>query len=103
MLSNYDVGVILYKPLIDNFKYNAPNKLFEYLVCGLEVWFPGNLLGILPYQKAHPLKVFALDFTNLEGKNAEWITSSRGKDKEANPSYIATNGFAPFFHELAKL
>src|SRR5690606_13517669 len=35
LLTNYDVGVILYKPLIDNFKYNAPNKLFEYMACGL--------------------------------------------------------------------
>ncbi len=49
LLSRYDIGVILYRVKTDNFRYNAPNKLFEYLNCGLHVWFPRDMEGILPY------------------------------------------------------
>lgn len=38
----YDVGVILYNGHIANYVFNAPNKLFEYLACGLDVWSPSN-------------------------------------------------------------
>lgn len=38
LLPGYDIGVILYKGLSANFRYNAPNKFFEYLACGLNVW-----------------------------------------------------------------
>jgi hypothetical protein len=46
---NYDLGLILYKGHNLNYTYNAPNKLFEYLSCGLNVWFPIEILGCEPY------------------------------------------------------
>lgn len=49
MAVNYDVGLVLYKGHNLNYIYNAPNKLFEYLACGLSVWVPKNLLGCAPY------------------------------------------------------
>ncbi|MDH7463670.1 hypothetical protein QEG73_20385 [Chitinophagaceae bacterium 26-R-25] len=42
-LEAYHVGVILYKGHIPNYIYNAPNKLFEYHVCGLDCWFPNQM------------------------------------------------------------
>jgi hypothetical protein len=67
ILCNYDVGVILYKGHIPNFIYNAPNKLFEYLACGLDVWFPLQMEGTRPYitQDVFP-KVVAVDFEKLD-------------------------------------
>jgi hypothetical protein len=69
VLNKYDVGVILYKGLSPNFVYNAPNKLFEYLACGLDVWFPQELKGAYPFIKtdSYP-KVLSVSFkdTNWE-------------------------------------
>lgn len=45
----YDIGLILYKGHNLNYIYNAPNKLFEYLACGLNVWFPDVMEGCKPY------------------------------------------------------
>lgn len=41
----YNVGLIMYKGHIKNYIYNAPNKLFEYLACGLDVWYPITMKG----------------------------------------------------------
>jgi hypothetical protein len=66
VLSGYDVGVVLYKGHIENYIYNAPNKLFEYYACGLDVWFPQIMTGSLPYvtNNSYP-KIMALDFEKL--------------------------------------
>jgi hypothetical protein len=66
VLCGYDVGVVLYKGHIDNYIYNAPNKLFEYYTCGLDVWFPEIMKGSLPYltNNSYP-KIIALDFEKL--------------------------------------
>jgi hypothetical protein len=66
VLAKYDVGVILYTGHIENYIYNAPNKLFEYMACGLDVWFPDVMKGSLPYiTKGTYPKVIAVDFTRL--------------------------------------
>ena len=66
VLSKFDVGVILYTGHIENYIYNAPNKLFEYLACGLDVWFPDVMTGSLPYiTKGTYPKVIAVDFNQL--------------------------------------
>lgn len=49
ILPRYQIGVILYKGHIENYIFNAPNKLFEYLACGLDVWFPKEMIGCKPY------------------------------------------------------
>lgn len=66
VLSAYHVGLILYKGTTKNFIYNAPNKLFEYLVCGLDVWYPQEIEGIYPYDSAVQWpKVLRLNFSAL--------------------------------------
>lgn len=70
ILINYDIGLILYKGHIPNYVYNAPNKLFEYLACGLDVWFPTKLLGSYEFlsEKESPL-VSKVNFENLDSIN----------------------------------
>ena len=46
IISQYQIGLVLYKGHIPNYIYNAPNKLFEYLACGLDVWYPICMKGI---------------------------------------------------------
>jgi hypothetical protein len=66
ILFGYEVGVILYKGHIPNCIYIAPNKLFEYLVNGLDVWYPQEMKGCAPYTtKGTYPKVIAVDFKNM--------------------------------------
>ncbi len=67
ILRQYDIGLILYKGISVNNIYNAPNKLFEYLVCGLDVWYPGEMIANHQYNSPdYWPKVLALDFLKLE-------------------------------------
>ncbi len=79
VVKNYDVGVVLYTGHLDNYIYNAPNKLFEYLACGLDVWFPSVMKGSLPYVTTHSYpKVIALDFLKLGDVDANKILDRTG-------------------------
>ncbi len=42
-LMKYDVGLVLYKGHIPNYVYNVPNKVYEYLACGLKVLCDNSL------------------------------------------------------------
>ncbi len=66
VLIQYDVGLILYKAHNQNYTYNAPNKLFEYLACGLDVWYPSVLKGPQPYntKNTYP-KVLPVNFEQI--------------------------------------
>lgn len=90
ILKDYDVGLILYKGHIPNFVYNAPNKLFEYLACGLDVWFPQEMAGCEPYitKNTHP-RVVKIDFKRLNALDFSKLIDNRNLQ------------FAPseFFHE----
>ena len=50
VLADFHVGLILYRGNTTNFIWNAPNKLFEYLACGLDVWYPPVMQGMTPYR-----------------------------------------------------
>jgi hypothetical protein len=65
VLKNYDIGIILYKGHIPNYVYNAPNKLFEYWACNLDVWFPDNMVSSLPFatKYCYP-QIIPVDFNN---------------------------------------
>lgn len=66
-LMKYNIGLILYKGTVPNFVYNAPNKLFEYYHCGLDVWYPKEMLGIHKYKQNNDTpKIFEVDFMQIE-------------------------------------
>jgi hypothetical protein len=66
LLPKYDIGVVLYKGHILNYVYNAPNKVFEYLAAGLDVWYPNEMKGCEEYRtyKTYP-EVLSVDFQQL--------------------------------------
>jgi len=79
VMAGYDVGVILYKGHIPNYIYNAPNKLFEYLACGLDIWFPAVMKGCLGFVTSgtYP-RISAVDFDEMNGLSWEELTSRSG-------------------------
>lgn len=81
VLKNKDVGLILYKAKTLNFIYNAPNKLFEYIVLGLDVWFSLEMKGCYLYKSNESPKVIAVDFKNIPESIISYY-----KDKNINIS-----------------
>ena len=61
------MGLVLYNALTDNFKFNAPNKLFEYFGCGLDVWFSSDLITSKNYiiTESYP-KIIEVDFNRID-------------------------------------
>lgn len=70
IIQDYDIGVILYKGVSENHIFSAPNKLFEYAICGLDVWFPDVLTGSSTYitSNSYP-KIISLNFSSLAHYN----------------------------------
>lgn len=89
VLARYDVGLILYRGNTENFMYNAPNKLFEYLAVGLDVWFPAHLKGVKPYanEDTHPM-VLPMDILDMQSFRATEIYAQPGKPFR-RPDYFA--------------
>lgn len=85
ILQKYDIGIILYKGHSFNYIYNAPNKLFEYFAVGLDVWFPKEMIGSIPYIRydAYP-KILSIDFKNLDILELHQLTNK--KDLLYSPS-----------------
>ena len=54
LLTQFDVGLVLYKGNTLNFVYNVPNKAFEYLACGLDVWYPPEMKGMRIFHDNFP-------------------------------------------------
>jgi len=69
ILCKYHIGLILYKAQTFNYIYNAPNKLFEYLACGLDVWYPLGMKTMQEYNSLKSSKVVELDFDHLSALN----------------------------------
>jgi hypothetical protein len=80
--SQYHIGLVLYKPHNTNYLYNAPNKLFEYLVCGLDVMLPETLLGCQPLlNRDTKPNVIAVNFENLSDSDFECVASKNQQQR----------------------
>jgi hypothetical protein len=66
LLQSNKIGLILYKCKTQNQIYAQPNKLFEYLRVGLDVWFPKEMIGCYEFQSLENTKVVCIDFNNIE-------------------------------------
>jgi hypothetical protein len=67
LLKNYDIGLVIYKPVSDNWIDNAPNKIFEYLACDLDVWFSKTMTYALRLTKEKTVpKIIPVDFEKLD-------------------------------------
>mgnify|MGYP004644214509 FL=1 len=67
LLDGYDVGLLLYRATTVNFKWNATNKLYEYLICGLDVWYPKEMTYIQQMDKTKfSLNIIEMDFERID-------------------------------------
>lgn len=67
LLRGFHVGLILYKGNTPNYIFNASNKLFEYLACGLDVIYPKQMKGVKPYATmTQQPRVIECDFENMD-------------------------------------
>lgn len=98
-LKNKDVGLILYKGNTLNYIYNAPNKLFEYLACGLDVWFPREMLGCYEYISNVNPQVLKLDFLNLKDSIEKHLITRDVKENYMN-KYSAEEATSELFQLL---
>lgn len=100
VLVQYDVGLVFYKGLVENYVFNAPNKLFEYLACGLDVLLTTKLKGALTYatSETYPVVKF-LDFENLENSNIYQLVSKSGLTKKES-TYFCENEIANYFNQI---
>jgi hypothetical protein len=62
-LVKYDVGLVLYKGHTPNYVYNVPNKVYEYLACGLGVLTSSQLTSTV---KLNHENITAVDFRKLD-------------------------------------
>lgn len=66
ILKKYDVGLVIYKPFSQNTIHAVSNKVFEYLACGLDVWFSEDMTYTLNYSRnnVYP-KIIPVNFKQL--------------------------------------
>ena len=95
LLADYDIGLILYKAHTKNYKYNATNKLFEYLVCGLKVFYPDAMLGIKPYKTEN---IIPLNFKNMT--SIDTLVPNFKTSVASATNYTAEEAFKELLHEL---
>ncbi|MDB5280370.1 MAG: hypothetical protein JWR61_5325 [Ferruginibacter sp.] len=102
ILQQYDAGVVLYKGHISNYVYNAPNKVFEYCVCGLDVWFPFVMKGTFPYKTVNSYpKVIPVDFSNLKGFNMQDAVN-KDRLQFIEPHYFCEEAFECLIADFCK-
>jgi hypothetical protein len=102
MLKNYDVGLVIYKPTSENWICNAPNKVFEYLACGLDVWFSKTMTytTMIARQKTVP-KIIPVDFEKLNKFDFEKAINRQGLSFVEN-SFYYENVYHDIYQNLNK-
>ena len=100
VLKNYDIGVILYKGHIPNYIYNAPNKMFEYYSCGLDVWFPEQMVTARRYATtdSYP-KIISIEFGALPAYKIEVLAERKGVQYLVRP-YTAQAALKELINKL---
>jgi hypothetical protein len=101
ILKQYELGVILYTGHIPNWVDVAPNKLFEYLACGLDVWLPMNMTGSLAYvtSDTYP-KVTAVDFSRLDRLDPDAVIDKTGLTY-SQPAFYCEEIYRPLWNLIA--
>lgn len=99
VLSAYDVGLILYKATELNFKYNETNKLYEYLICGLDVWFSSTMTLIDELDKTK----FAPNVVSVDFEHMDQFTPPQMERVVDNSSYplFAEDVYNKFYLDIA--
>jgi len=76
ILINYDIGLTIYKGHIPNHIYSVPNKIYEYLACGLQVWYSDKLISTKKFVETEKIEgCYEVDFSKInieENINNSW-------------------------------
>ncbi len=99
VLINKDVGLIVYKCTNMNQVYSEPNKLFEYLLCNLEVWYPYQMKGCNSLRLKYPTSVISVDYMNLNtsiNSNCSVYSKDLNFEKEYYTAEFATSELLRF-------
>lgn len=86
LFDRYDVGVLLYKAKTMNFKYNETNKFYEYLISGLDVWYPKEMTLLHEMDKS----VFAPQIVEMD------ITQGLFPNVELSPREVDNSSYDRF-------
>jgi hypothetical protein len=64
----FDIGLVLYNGHIPNYVYNVPNKVYEYLCCGLQVIVDQKLITTLRLgiEQIHVVDYSSLDLKSIK-------------------------------------
>jgi hypothetical protein len=76
-LIKYDVGLVLYKGHLPNFVFNVPNKVHEYLACGLSLICESKLksTAALNHPKIYLTNIKSIDTLKVsEFKSRMWVS-----------------------------
>jgi hypothetical protein len=67
-LVNFDIGLVLYKGNFPNHVYSVPNKVYEYLSCGLQVIVDQKLITTvrLDIEQIHVVDYTSLDLESIK-------------------------------------
>jgi len=76
-LIKYDVGLVLYKGHIPNYIYNVPNKVHEYLACGLNVLVNHQLTTTVNMKNE---KIIPFDLSNFNEQSVKFLKNRLEKD-----------------------
>jgi len=76
-LIKYDVGLVLYKGHNPNYIFNVPNKVHEYLACGLKVLVDNKLTTTVQLKNE---KILSLELANMKELNVQDIKGRLEKD-----------------------
>lgn len=100
ILTGYDVGLVIYNGESNNFVYNQPNKIFEYLACGLDVWFSKDLISSHSLQRldSYP-KIVNVDFENIDSFNP-FEAVDKTKLNYCENTYYAEEVFNSIFEQI---
>jgi hypothetical protein len=98
LLRAFDVGLVLYKGNTTNFIYNVPNKVFEYLRCGLEIWYPKEMKGIDNFNAGRELPLRRIDFSKLS--KLKPVITQKGHPELDCSEFAAEQAFVPLLEHL---
>jgi len=102
VLINYDIGLVLYKPVSENWIHNAPNKVFEYIACGLDVWFSKTITYTITVARESTFpKIIAVNFENLNEFDFEKAIDRGGLCYKEN-NFFYENVYHEILTEISK-
>ena len=80
LLATYDIGLVLYKGIFKNHIYCVPNKIYEYLVCGLEVFCSSELISTAEFKMKFAIdNLHIINFDNLANSQFDIFDDSERK------------------------